>query len=91
MWHVSVGNCTNMAKAKKIAFKFLSGVGDVAAGQWIEKSPRTYQVKRRLTAKEQRIAGAPVDIRGTTEEVERVANMSPIARHVCMANEMAGI
>lgn len=48
----------------------LRGVGDIEAGQWIERNQRFIHVRRRLTAEEQQ-AHTVRDIRRTREAIER--------------------
>lgn len=67
-----------MIEARTIARQALAGVGDADLGEWIETSPSgVVHIRRRLRAEEQAAAGIACarDIRGTTEERERVLRL----------------
>lgn len=49
----------------------LAGVGNAALGEWTEWTGYGFHVRRRLTAAEMAPIGPVVDIRGTTEALER--------------------
>jgi hypothetical protein len=51
----------------------IKGAGDARLGEWEEYTGFAFHVRRRLSAREQRSVGEVVDIRGTTEEVRRLA------------------
>ena len=75
MWHASVSfPFPQRARAYRAALKHaLRGVG-VQSMQWVEQgNSGVWHCRRRLTKKEQEIAGAPLDIRGTPEHRERAA------------------
>lgn len=58
----------------------LAGVGDPKAGQWSEWTGKAFHLRRRLTSNEEKMTGPVIDIRGTTEAMERVRNLSPMAQ-----------
>jgi hypothetical protein len=65
-----------MLGAKSNARAALSGVGDVALGEWQYQGERAgiWHVIRRLSAEERETFGVPepYDIRGTDEELRRI-------------------
>jgi hypothetical protein len=62
-----------------MAEQALKGVGDATLGEWREMGDIAVHLRRRLTAKEQAVAGidAVVDVRGTPEGATRIACMRP--------------
>lgn len=74
VWHAS-GKGRTMIESRLIARRGLYGVGDPELGEWIEDGRGVVHVRRRLTPAEQAAAGIPGvrDIRGTTEERDRIA------------------
>ena len=74
VWHASVAWHGRLLKSQDEyearAFWLLRGVGDVEAGQWIERNPRFTHVRRRLSIGEQ-MAHEVRDIRRTNEAIER--------------------
>jgi len=85
VWHVSIGSFTlDFDGLEREARRHLNGVGDAAAGEWIEQyagedGKRTVHVKRRLSAAEERITGPPRDIRGTSEQARRVQQIAVLS------------
>ena len=76
MWHASVSfiKKPQLARVYRLALRrALHGVG-VADRQWVTKGEGgIWHCRRLLTPAEQEIAGAPLDIRGTPEHIERAA------------------
>lgn len=57
-----------------MAQKALAGVGDTTRGEWVMWGESdTLHLRRRLSAREQRIIGNAIDIRGTPEQLQRLA------------------
>lgn len=66
-----------------IARRALQGVGDARLGEWAEPG-EVFHLRRRLTPAEAALVGPLRDIRGTDEEMRRMAalvvDLSPMAR-----------
>ena len=74
VWHASAASIPAGAsrdELRAMAFEALVGVGDASLGQWEEWPGYAFHVRRRLTALEQAMVGAAVDIRGTPEQDRR--------------------
>lgn len=81
VWHASVSFRTLKPEAimRRALARVLHGVG-IEHLQWFEEDRSgTWHCRRRLTPGEEALAGAPVDIRGTPEHVERARIVA--ARH----------
>lgn len=96
MWGVSIQDPVGAAghrpfaeveELRRLALDELDGVGDPGLGEWVrvidlgDFGP-SVQVRRRLTAEEEKLAGPVIDIRGTAEAAERlwkVAKLLPVA------------
>lgn len=63
-------------KLARIAEKCLVGVGDAALGEWKDWTGTAYHIRRRLSAREQKIVGDVKDIRNTQEAIERLRKIS---------------
>ncbi len=50
-----------------MALAALGGVGDAAAGEWIEFTGFAFHIRRRLTQSEAAEVGPVIDVRGTSE------------------------
>lgn len=61
-----------------LAAEVLEGIGDAAAGEWIEPTNRAYHVRRRLTVDEARRVPDVCDIRGTLEAAARVSALAAV-------------
>lgn len=77
VWHAS-GKGSTAKESRRIALAGLNGVGDSAAGQWIDEvggGRGIVHVQRRLTEAEREQFGVPepYDIRGTPEQERRIA------------------
>jgi hypothetical protein len=82
VWHASVHGrygAPVWLVLEEIARVELRGVGDATAGEWAERGLTAFHLRRRLTAKEMVAAGitSVCDVRGTTEQQERIARMRP--------------
>lgn len=66
------GNVIGSKRLRQIAIIALEGVGDEVSGQWEEYTGKAFHVRRRLTSEEQKPIGPAVDVRGTTEAVNRL-------------------
>lgn len=51
----------------------LEGVGDADLGEWEERGPSAYHIRRRLSAIEQQVIGDACDLRCTREAEERLS------------------
>ena len=84
MWHASVsyhGKLSLGRRAYRGAIRLvLSGVGMPGKEWWEDRRDETgvMHLRRRMTVAEQKIAGDPVDIRGTDEELARATEMAPL-------------
>lgn len=65
--------------AREALIRALAGVGIEQLQWWEESRGGVWSLRRRLTPGEEAAAGAPVDIRGTPEHVERASIVA--ARH----------
>lgn len=66
-----------------VAQRLLSGVGDAAAGEWLEAGEQVIHLRRRLTTQEaERWAPELRDVRGTSEARERVARLPKHTLHL---------
>lgn len=77
MWHAS-GRAVSGSRfaTRRIVRHALAGVGDAAAGEWVEEGGRgTLHLRRRLSVAEAALVGVVRDIRGTAEERERIASL----------------
>lgn len=92
MWHAS-GCGRTLNESRSIALQVVSGVGDPALGEWqgIQGRSDIWHVQRRLTAEEREAFGVPEprDIRGTDEELERIAVVLVEAPH--LASKLTGL
>ena len=81
VWHASVSYRRDPAEgvARAALIRALRGVGMERLQWWEESPPGVWNLRRRLTPGEEAAAGAPVDIRGTPEHVERARIVA--ARH----------
>jgi hypothetical protein len=75
VWHVSVAGSPIRAILEREAGRQLAGVGDAALGEWRETTRAAFQLRRRLTPREQAAVGPVADIRGTTEAQQRAARV----------------
>jgi len=79
VWHASAAPLRGLtwppAVLQAAARMALNGVGDPRLGEWEEWTGFAFHVRRRLTAREQRSVGPVVDIRGTSEEADRLAKV----------------
>lgn len=74
MWHASVAPTRYHLTAQVtecLALGALEGVGDVALGQWVERTPRAVHVRRRLSEAEALVTGPAIDLRQSVEARER--------------------
>ena len=87
MWHVSTcAQAPGVHRAHLVAaaHRVLAGLGDWAAGEWVKwgETPAgspVYHLRRRLAGGEAVLlphGGAVRDVRGTSEEVERIATVA---------------
>lgn len=70
MWHASVAPVKYTfpaAVAEQLCRVELEGVGDAQLGEWVERSRVAVHIRRRLSAEEQLLVGAVVDLRATAE------------------------
>ena len=56
----------------------LSGVGSAKLGEWEERRRRALHIRRRVSVKEERIIGPVVDVRGTREGRQRLADIRAV-------------
>jgi hypothetical protein len=78
VWHTSVsgfGLSDDTLRAK--ALRVLEGVGDSRLGQWEERGPKAFHIRRRMTDEEAKRVGGVSDIRGTNEATKRFERMRP--------------
>src|SRR5439155_7946394 len=75
VWHASAapnrGERLSATDLERIARAHLQGVGDPAAGEWVEQGDIAVHIRRRLTATEALVTGPVVDVRGTPEQDQR--------------------
>lgn len=74
VWHCSAagGSVFRLRAAVRLE---LSGVGDASLGEWTERSPHAFHLRRRLSADEQLLVGDVVDVRGIDEGRSRFLAM----------------
>jgi hypothetical protein len=79
VWHVSIAAMGNLPHDVLLreAYRQLDGVGDAAAGEWIERrwmdtGEPVVHLRRRLNAIEAAVVGPVRDIRGTAEAFRRL-------------------
>ena len=78
MWHVSIRD-RDLARAAKLAYGELDGVGDASLGEWVE-AVTAFHLRRRLSKQEELLVGPVVDIRGTPEAWRRFKAVPARAR-----------
>jgi hypothetical protein len=71
-----------MTTLRRFAFGALTGVGDVALGEWDEWTGRAFHLRRRLSVIEQAAVGPAIDIRGTPEAIRRLLRVQRYVRMV---------
>lgn len=71
MWHASIafhGRHLDRLERRRRAYRALHGVGDAILGEWVEETPRSIHLRRRLSFNEVMHSGCVLrDIRGTDE------------------------
>ena len=73
VWHASVASRGGVVTwLEHWAHWALHGVGDAAAGEWIDPRPQAVHLRRRLSIEEAANVGPVVDIRGTPEAQRRL-------------------
>ncbi len=76
VWHASVmphgRSRLPFLELRRIAYVQLAGVGDKAAGEWVERSSAGFHLRRRLSPSEVLLVGPAVDCRGTEEGKARL-------------------
>ena len=81
MWHVSISftKWSMPERYRRAARAVLDGVGLAAPEtEWWERGQSgVMHLRRRMTDDEQALAGHPVDVRGTDEEICRAAAIAP--------------
>jgi|SRR5882724_9397413 len=70
VWHASVAGSLVKAVLESEAARQLAGVGE-----WREPGEKAFHIRRRLTAREQRLVGPVVDIRRSGEARMRAARL----------------
>lgn len=75
VWHASIK--APYDDEQFLAFCALNMRGDSLAGEWLERGPTAFHLRRRLSAEEVALAGglAVRDIRGTDEHKKRQATI----------------
>lgn len=68
------------AVLEREAERQLAGVGDASLGEWRETTRAAFQLRRRLTLREQAAVGPVADIRGTAEARLRASRVGPLLR-----------
>ena len=88
VWHCSISDTKRPGRAdsrwrelRPIALAILAGVGDASAGEWDQRRPRAYHVRRRLSAEEQALTGPVLDCRRSALEWQRRLVALPPATH----------
>lgn len=83
VWHASARTATYDTSVA-LALRALKGIGDEAAGQWIERGNNgVAHIRRRLTPSEVARSRCVLrDIRGTMEEADRLAKLLRDAPHL---------
>ncbi len=85
VWHASARS-RNPIAAVSLASRILEGVGSKAFGEWVELGNRgVVHIRRRLTHDEAKMVNELRDIRGTTEERERLCALLADAPHLAPA------
>lgn len=86
VWHASIapigGAKLSQTALRELALTALRGVGSVTRGQWMERTPNAFHVRRRLTEVEELLTGPAIDVRGTDEAAQRIAVVKQRAPHV---------
>lgn len=82
VWHVSIKPRVPMSAraVEKLAAKVLVGVGDARRGEWTDNGLArggALHLRRRLTDVEAMLVGPVVDIRCTSEAIERAHVLGP--------------
>lgn len=75
VWHASVSRLDTSDAKEALALVVLSGCGDARLGEWRERGPKAFHIRRRLTDDEAAAIGPAVDIRGTPEAAARMRVM----------------
>jgi hypothetical protein len=75
VWHASVAGSLIKAVLESEAERQLAGVGDAPLGEWREVGQKAVHIRRRLTAREQRLVGPVMDIRRSDEAKMRAARL----------------
>jgi hypothetical protein len=80
VWHASIAPrskslAVQPERLRAIAEEVLTGVGDAAAGEWMELGEIAVHLRRRLSAAEAATVGPVVDVRGSWESQKRLRRM----------------
>lgn len=82
VWHASA-SCGTYAASELVARRALAGVGDALLGEWLELGRAgVVHVRRRLTPAEAARVNPLRDVRGTSEETERIRRLLNDAPHL---------